>query len=125
MSTASVIPYPGRKRHAGEIRREADAARERALHIKRTIDRAAGVVDRLDARMEACDREIERLQARKKLAAKRLERIEDDTLRRMRRAQLDKLIWRGTHTHDALESAAVNRHRRITDSERPPPREDC
>jgi Gp157 protein len=89
LPSSVVVPFP--KRNANKLRREGEAARERDARLKRLIDRAAAVLDQLEARAEACDREMKQLTRRKKLALARAERIENQILERMRAGALPKL----------------------------------
>lgn len=104
MSTQpNVLPFPPRKGckqgDAAPLQRQAAAALKARAAVERSsearrkvkIDRAAGVLDRLEARAEAFSLEIKALQARKALVSKRANRIEESVLALMRRHALDKL----------------------------------
>jgi phage-related minor tail protein len=74
--------------HARQL--EAVAERDRELLLKRKIDQANHVLDRLEARSLAFKRQIAALQKRKNRAEARHERIEDRIIGDMLDARLDK-----------------------------------
>ncbi len=80
------VSMPVRRREIAEIRTEKLAE----CKTKKAIDRASALLDRLQARQAGLSKQIGALQKRKALACARIERIEDQALKAMRKAGLDK-----------------------------------
>jgi len=70
---------PLKKRGRAEIR----AARNAEARVKDAIDRAANVLDRLEARAEEFARQMALLEQRKRAALQRAERIKEEIIERM------------------------------------------
>ncbi|WP_180540755.1 siphovirus Gp157 family protein [Nevskia soli] len=69
-------------------RATARVHREAEYQTKTKIDRAFGVLSRLDERIEECDEQIAAWQTRKRLWARRIERIEERVLETMDQANI-------------------------------------
>ena len=80
MATPAVIPIRT-PRHA--VATLASQQRERELRYKRSIDRRAMLLDRLEARVNQVNAEIKALAKRKQLALARFEKFEESLLTEM------------------------------------------
>lgn len=88
---ALVPPRPAAKTTTHARQLEAVAERDRELHLKRKIDQANDILDRLEARGVAQGIQLKALQRRKAATLARIERIEDRILGDMLDARLDNL----------------------------------
>lgn len=76
MATPAVIPIR-------RVVRPIDGKKERELRYKRSIDRRAQLLDRLEARIADFDKEAAALRKRKELALTRFEKLEEGLLLEM------------------------------------------
>lgn len=105
MAAARVIPFKVPRTRTA-LRNQASAENQREAGLKRAIDRAAAVLDRLEARAEACDKQAKALAARKKLACARAAAIEERILELMSEAHIEKLT--GNHATLAKRPNALS-----------------
>lgn len=113
----SAAPVPFRRLSLPEQRRQAERERSAELKRKRDIDRAAELLDRLEARMNALSRSIARLQRTKSIMAARYERIEDRVLTLISEGRLARLdgFQRSFTTRDAPAALAVDHEELVPD----------
>lgn len=91
MASPSVVPITHAKLARFDQKRLADQERAKQARFKRSIDRKAVLLDRLEARAIAFDAQLKALKARKEAALVRFEKMEDAVLEQMSAARTQKL----------------------------------
>jgi Siphovirus Gp157 len=113
VSRRAAAPAPAteefRRRKLAEYKEIASAEASAERKAKHAVDRAAALLDRLEARSADLAKQIAALQKRKRLADTRAERIEDRVLRHLSKARLDRIdgFSRGFKTRLAPAALSV------------------